>query len=106
MFTYKQYWDWGGGVKNSASPYSALLFEVAGETTFFNYGNEEIASDKVSFHTMCISCGTFSYEPVAGTIQGRKIDDRTWLVEGNVFLESPDVSNKDTLSFKQFFTKI
>ncbi|GGG76603.1 hypothetical protein GCM10007415_05530 [Parapedobacter pyrenivorans] len=106
VFTYKQYWDWGGGVKNSASPYSALSFEVAGGTTFFNYGNKEIAGDKVSFHTMCISCGTVSFEPVGGRIQGRKIDDRTWLVDGNVFLESPNGSHRDTLSFKGFFTKI
>lgn len=105
VFTHKQYWNWGDG-GDSNRPYSALSFEVAGGTTVFNYGNEEIASDKVTFHTMCVSCGTMSSEPVGGTIHGRKINDRTWLIEGNVFLESPNVSNKDTLSFKQFFTRI
>lgn len=89
---------------DSSTPYSGLSVEVPAGVNAFNYGDKEIASNKVNYFSMCMQCGTIAFEPVGGTIKGRKIDDRTWLLDANVYLES-QTDYSDTIVFKQFFIK-
>lgn len=103
IFEYKHYF-WEGPVGGSSSPYRGLSIEVPAGMNAFSYGDKEIASDKVNSLLMCVNCGAIAVEPVSGTIKGRKIDERTWLVDANVYLRSAS-EIRDTIMFKQFFTK-
>src|SRR5690606_40422631 len=67
VFSFREYWR---GMKNSSDPYSGLLFEVPSGATAFDYGKEEIASDKVTYNVMCINCGTIPFQPVDVKIIG------------------------------------
>ena len=103
IFEYKNYFLEGlMGYRTTA--YRGLSVEVPAGVNVFNYGDKEIAGDKVNYLFMCVNCGAITFEPVGGTIKGRKIDDRTWLLDAKVYLES-QTDQRDTLIFKQFFTK-
>ncbi len=102
VFSFREYWD---GKKNSSSPYRGLLFEVSAGSTAFDYGKEEITSDKVSYQSMCVYCDVVPLQPVDGKITGKKVDDHRWLVEANVVLAVPNLDVRDTMTFKQYFTK-
>ena len=104
MFAYKNYWD-GHDPHNSGSSYNGLAFEVPSGLTAFDYGKEELISDKVRYIVMCISCGVVPYQPVDGKITGKKVGKNRWLVDANVILEAPNINIRDTMVFKQYFTK-
>lgn len=103
IFEYKHYF-FEGSVGGSSTPYRGLSVEVPTGMNVFSYGDKEIVSDKVNYLFMCVNCGAIAFEPVGGVIKGRKIDDRTWLLDANVYLGSP-TEIRDTVVFKQFFTK-
>lgn len=104
IFVYKHYF-FEGRVGDPSTPYRGLSVEVPAGMNVFSYGDKEIASDKLNSLFMCVNCGAIAFKPVGGMIKGRKIDDRTWLLDANVFLESEGTDLRDTLVFKQFFTK-
>lgn len=105
VFTYKNYWT-GRGISNDARPNSSLLFEVPSGSTAFDYGKNEIVSDKVTYGVMCINCGVIPFEPVDGKISGKKLDNHRWLVEANVILKAVHTDTRDTMTFKQYFTRV
>ena len=79
---------------------------LASGLTAFDYGKEEIASDKVDYIVMCINCGTIAYQPMDGKITGKKVRNDQWLVDAKVILEAPGSSRKDTMMFKQYFPRV
>lgn len=54
---------------------------------------------------MCINCGVIPFEPVDGKISG-KLDNHRWLVEANVVLKAVHTDTRDTMTFKQYFTRV
>ena len=103
IFAYRNYFL-EGRIGNNSTPHYELAIAVPAGANTFSYSDEEIASDHVNYSVMCMNCGTVPVETVGGTIKGRKINDRKWLLDANVYLESP-THGRDTLVFKQFFTK-
>lgn len=103
IFEYKHYF-FEGRVGGSSTPYRGLSVEVPAGLDVFSYGDKEIASDKVNALLMCVNCYAVALEPVGGTIKGRKVDERTWLLDAKVYLGSQS-DHRDTIVFKQFFTK-
>ena len=103
-FTYKHYF-FDGPISNPATPYRGLSIEVPTGVDIFNYGDKEIASDKVNYFVMCINCGVITLKTVGGTIKGMKINDRKWLLDATIYLESENVNGRDTIVFKQLFTR-
>ncbi len=102
VFEYKHYF-FEGRVGGTSTPYRGLSVEAPAGANAFSYGDKDIASDKVNHLFMCMNCGAVAFKPVGGTIRGRKIDDRTWLLDARVYLES-QTDLRDTIVFKQFFT--
>lgn len=102
-FTYKNYWE--GDPDDGFSAYRGLVVEAPSGVTTFNYGKEEIISDKVEYIVMCINCTTIPYEAVDGKITGKKVRNDQWLIDANVTLEAPAGGWRDTMVFKQYFTR-
>jgi len=103
VFSFREYWQ---GKKNSYGPYRGLLFEVPSGSTAFDYGKEDIASDKVNYGVMCVNCNVVPFQPVDGKIIGKKVNSNNWLVEANVILQASNSDTRDTITFKQYFIKV
>lgn len=103
IFEYKHYF-FEGPISNPATPYRGISVEVPAGVDVFSYGDKEIVSDKVNSFVMCVNCMAVAFEPLGGTIKGMKINDRKWLLDAKVYLGS-QTDVRDTLVFKQFFTK-
>src|SRR5690606_7869423 len=85
-----------------------LQFNVPWGSTGFDYGKDEIISDKVTYYQAgCPVCRLIPLTPVDGKIVGKKITNTKWLAEAEVFLEGrPTLDTRDTITFKQYFTKV
>lgn len=103
IFEYKQFF--GPQADDGTAPFSGLVIEVPKGVDAFNYGNKEIASDKVNYLMMCIYCMMVPLKTVGGTIKGTKVSSRKWLLDAVVYLESENTNLRDTMAFKEVFVK-